>query len=128
VAGVKNLFVIGFLFAAASLSSGCTVAAYKAMEEVDKAISKIAQSDCELVRVFHGKEVCREEVAAEQTTDTVYCYRRLGGVDCYVEREPMDKPINREVRSKPAAEAPAAKVREQPQSGDTPYKTSLIAN
>ena len=109
VNSVKKLIAIGSILIAAASAGGCTVAAVKAMDGGDKAISKLAQADCELVRVFHGKEICVEKVAqatALLSGQPVYCYRRLGSVDCYIERDPRDKPINREVTAKPVAQAP----------------------
>lgn len=81
-------------------AQGCTIAAVKAMDEVDKAISKFAQADCELVRLAHGTDVCRAPEPAA-APEPVYCYRRLGGVDCYARRDPMDRPIVREQGEQP---------------------------
>ena len=72
-------------------SGGCTLAAIEAMDRVDEAVSKITQSDCELVRLLHGRAPCSE--LAEQLQPEVYCYRRLGAVDCYAMRDPLDDPI-----------------------------------
>jgi hypothetical protein len=63
----------------------------EALDRVDEAVSKLAQSDCELVRVFHGESVCHEPTETAQPE--VYCYRRLGAVDCYAARDPIDEPI-----------------------------------
>lgn len=79
------------LICGCALSGGCTYAAVEAMDRVDEAVSKFAQSDCELIRLVHGEAVCQEAVAPEQ--QEIYCYRRLGGVDCYAARDPIDKPI-----------------------------------
>lgn len=104
---MKRFFAIALLIGVAAAAGGCTVLAVKIMDEVDKAISKVAQSDCELIRVFHGKDVCRERPEAAvvlQQNEGVYCYRRLGGIDCYVDRDPSDQPINREIKPKPLEE------------------------
>lgn len=73
------------------LSSGCTLVAFEAMEHVDKAVSKLAQSDCELIRIAHFEPICDTPPVA--VAPEVYCYRRLGAVDCYAVRDPLDDPI-----------------------------------
>lgn len=99
---LRNLYVIAAI-AAAGLAGGCTFAAVEAMEQIDHAVSKLAQSDCELIRIAHGLAPCLtdEEAAAPE----VFCYRRLGGVDCYAARDPFDRPI---VNPRPAQQANAS--------------------
>lgn len=106
-------------------SSGCAVMAVRVMDEVDKTISKLAQSDCELVRALHGKEVCYDRKAIEAMQaerDKAYCYRRLGGVDCYERRDPEDRPIDKQVDPKPLANEKAP-VTHSP-SDVEPFETS----
>lgn len=82
------------------------VMAVRVMDEVDKTISKFAQSDCELVRAFHGKKVCFDQkraAALQAEREKVYCYRRLGTVDCYAKSDPADRPIDKQVKPKPLA-------------------------
>jgi len=97
---VSRFFAVFLLSCLSLTTQGCTVAAVKAMDEVDRTISKLAQADCELVRLAHGEDVCQSlDMNAEP--DPVYCYRRLGGVDCYARREPADRPIVREQGPQP---------------------------
>jgi hypothetical protein len=122
---VKRLFAIALLLTVAVAASGCTVMAVKMMDEVDKAISKIAQSDCELVRVFHGKDVCLEkpEIAATKVGD-VYCYRRLGSVDCYSRRDPEDQPIDKQVKPKPLEQQTTPAMKDDAPTDGAAFKTS----
>lgn len=108
---MKRLFAIALLLSAAAVTSGCAVMAVQAINEIDNVISKLSQGDCELVRVLHGKEVCREEpdaAMARMENENVYCYRRLGSVDCYSRRDPLDEPIDKQVKPKPAVVKKAA--------------------
>lgn len=86
---LRYLFIVIVLLAAA-VSSGCTFVALEAIDRVDHAVSKFVQADCELVRIVHAEAICQEP---EQVSQDVYCYRRLGGVDCYGARDPIDQPI-----------------------------------
>ncbi len=84
------------LLVSVTLSSvGCTAAAIKVVDEVDATVSKLSQSDCQLVRVIHGMDVCRSE-GSQATLPSAYCYRTLGGVDCYDRADPKDRPITRQ--------------------------------
>lgn len=76
-------------------AAGCTAVAVKLVDEVDATVSKLSQSDCELVRVVHGMDVCRSK-GSEAVLPAAYCYRTLGGVDCYDRADPRDRPIQRQ--------------------------------
>ena len=76
-------------------SAGCTAAAIKMVDEVDATSSKLSQSDCQLVRVIHGMDVCRSE-GSQAVLPAAYCYRTIGGVDCYDRADPRDRPIIRQ--------------------------------
>lgn len=88
---------LALLMAAALTSGGCTVAAVAVMDQLDETVSKVAQADCELIRFVHGMDICRnyaEAIAAGKVpAPNVYCYRRLGKVDCYAAQDPHDRPI-----------------------------------
>ncbi len=86
-----------FLLVAMALSSaGCTAVAMKVVDEVDATVSKLSQSDCQLARVMHGMDVCRSN-GSDAVLPVAYCYRTLGGVDCYDRADPGDRPIQRQV-------------------------------
>ena len=82
------------LVAVAVNAAGCTALAMKLVDEVDATVSKLSQSDCQLVRVVHGMDVCRDN-NSNAVLPAAYCYRTLGGVDCYDRAEPGDRPIVR---------------------------------
>lgn len=86
-----RLFLLSLALLSALGAGGCTLAAVAVIDQLDVAVSKIAQSDCELVRLAHGVPICSEEETQE--APRVFCYRRLGAVDCYRSRNPEDEPI-----------------------------------
>ncbi|MFP6747547.1 MAG: hypothetical protein VCD66_08140 [Alphaproteobacteria bacterium] len=84
------------LLAVVALSAGgCAAIAVKLVNEVDATVSKLVQSDCELVRAVHGLDICRSE-GGQAVLPAAYCYRTLGGVDCYDRADPRDSPIIRQ--------------------------------
>ncbi|MBC8242591.1 MAG: hypothetical protein H8E30_19275 [Alphaproteobacteria bacterium] len=83
------------LVTAAANTAGCTAVALKVVDEVDATVSKLSQSDCQLVRMVHGMDVCRS-TGSEAILPAAYCYRTLGGVDCYDRADPGDRPILRQ--------------------------------
>lgn len=97
---VRRVTAILFVCAIALAAQGCTRMATKTMAGVDQAISTVAQADCELARIARGDDICREP-APMPAPAPVYCYKRLGGVDCYASRDPMDQPIVREAKATP---------------------------
>jgi len=84
------------LAAVALQGAGCTAVAVKLVDEMDATVSKLSQSDCALVRVIHGMDVCRSS-GSQAILPSSYCYRTLGGVDCYDRADPGDRPIIRQV-------------------------------
>jgi len=120
--------ILALLMAAATTSGGCTVAAVAVLDQLDETVSKVAQADCELIRFVHGMDICRNYVeaiaAGKVPAPNVYCYRRLGKVDCYAAQDPHDRPIvHRPVAAAtdsgpalavPPADPPAAMPEPQP--------------
>ncbi|MBT4485975.1 MAG: hypothetical protein HOK30_10415 [Rhodospirillaceae bacterium] len=82
------------LVAVALNGAGCTAVAVKLVDEVDSTVSKLVQSDCEIIRVIHGMNICRSD-GSQAVMPAAYCYRTLGGVDCYDRADPGDRPITR---------------------------------
>jgi hypothetical protein len=76
-------------------AQGCTKVAGEVMGEVDRTISTIARADCEVMRAVHGGSFCQDP-DLNQVQAPVYCYRRLGGIDCYDRQIPGDRPILRQ--------------------------------
>ena len=66
--------------------------ALKVVDEVDTTVLKLLQSDCEMVRVVHGMDVGRSD--GQALLPSPYCYKALGGVDCYDRADLADRPIN----------------------------------
>ncbi|MDA1097384.1 MAG: hypothetical protein O2967_00250 [Proteobacteria bacterium] len=93
-----NWLRIILLAVVAASSTGCTAVAVRLVDEVDATVSKLSQSDCQLVRIIHGMDVCRSD-GSDAVLPAAYCYRTLGGVDCYDRADPADRPIRRQVTS-----------------------------
>ncbi|NQV60383.1 MAG: hypothetical protein HQ502_11985 [Alphaproteobacteria bacterium] len=90
-------WVRAFLLVAMAVSSAsCTAIAVKLVDEMDATASKLSQSDCQFARVIHGMDICRSD-GSEAVLPAAYCYRTLGGVDCYDRADPADRPIRRQV-------------------------------
>ena len=79
----------------AANAAGCTAIAIKMVDQMDAAVSKLSQSDCELVRMVHGMDICRS-TGSVAILPAAYCYRTPGGVDCYDRADPGDRPILRQ--------------------------------
>ncbi len=75
--------------------AGCAAVAVKLVDEMDATVSKLVQSDCEFIRVVHGQDICRSD-GSQAVLPATYCYRTLGGVDCYDRADPGDRPILRQ--------------------------------
>ena len=90
-------------------SAGCTALATTAIDQIDQAISTAARTDCELVRVIQGEDICHAPELAVQPT--VYCYRSLGDVVCYDERQPRGNAIVDAATDPPARGAMAPRDR-----------------
>ncbi|MGF1639654.1 MAG: hypothetical protein ACFCUO_01750 [Rhodospirillales bacterium] len=54
---------------------------------VDHAVSYLSGKDCYTVRKDAGRSYCREDEA--NPPPAVHCFRDLGGVSCYAERDPF---------------------------------------
>lgn len=71
------------------LLSGCLAAtvANNTVGAIDLSISQKLAKDCSTLYVLAGEPYCQERLA-EDVRDPVYCFRTLGGVDCYSETDP----------------------------------------
>ncbi len=66
---------------------GCTLAA---VAIVDNALSNAMGQECMLARAFKETSICRDAFTPPVPPD-VYCYRTLGGVDCYATADPYGR-------------------------------------
>jgi hypothetical protein len=77
-------------FSAGALG-GCivvpTILVTSAIELVDKTASLRLDMDCAATHIFIGDPYCRSNTVPNGIPP-VYCYRTLGGVDCYGESDP----------------------------------------
>ncbi len=69
--------------------SGCLVAtvANNTVGAIDLSISQKLAKDCSTLYVLSGDPYCQDRLKVD-ARDPVYCYRTLGGVDCYSETDP----------------------------------------
>ncbi|MEH6403088.1 MAG: hypothetical protein V7750_06930 [Sneathiella sp.] len=81
-----RFLIVGFLLSILLGMSGCTTAA---VAVIDEKISQMTDQDCTTVNIMLGESYCRDKDRAIKQ-EQVYCYRSLGGVDCYREKNPYD--------------------------------------
>ena len=84
------------LVAVAAQGTACTTAAVLIVDEMDNVASKLVQSDCQFIGIVQGMDICRTE-GSQAVMPVAYCYRTIGGVDCYDRADSQDRPINRQV-------------------------------
>ncbi|OUR75290.1 hypothetical protein A9Q83_17830 [Alphaproteobacteria bacterium 46_93_T64] len=107
---IATSFLLLILLAA----TGCTTAA---VAVIDEKISQLTDKECTSVNIMFGEDYCREKKRVIKQ-DPVYCYRTLGGVDCYSKKEPYTKPSAR-VREVSALGSKGAKVEYVSEKRDT---------
>ena len=71
---LKAVLLAALLGGVALQGAGCAAVAVKLVDEVDATVSKLSQSDCALVRVIHGMDVCRNS-GSHAVLPSAYCYR-----------------------------------------------------
>lgn len=79
-----RFIVFGFLGVSLLATSGCTTAAVAVLDEK---VSQMMDQDCTTLNIMLGDSYCREKRKAIKQEE-VYCYRTLGGVDCYDKKTP----------------------------------------
>lgn len=79
-----RFLVFGFLGISLLAISGCTTAAVAVLDEK---VSQMMDQDCTTFNIMLGDSYCREKRKAIKQEE-VYCYRTLGGVDCYNKKTP----------------------------------------
>jgi len=86
--------------------TGCTTAA---VAVIDEKISQMTDQDCTTVNIMLGENYCRDKDRAIKQ-EQVYCYRTLGGVDCYREENPYDTDKSPRVQPSPVLGSVGAEV------------------
>ena len=71
-----KLATVKIMVTVAANAAGCVAIAIKMVDQMDAAVSKLSQSDCELVRVVHDMDICRR-TGSVAILPTAYCYRAL---------------------------------------------------
>ncbi len=77
-------------------AAGC---AADTVEAIDAEVSEIIEMDCRVTYLFRGQRYCRQP--EEPETAPLYCFRTLGGVDCYAEEDPYGVNRSGRVRNRP---------------------------
>ncbi|HYM33710.1 MAG TPA: hypothetical protein VEU47_20590 [Candidatus Cybelea sp.] len=91
--------------------AGCTSTAVKTF---DAKMSLWTDSECSYAHVLFGDTYCRPRTV-EREKDPVYCFRTLGGVDCYGDSDPYKvSQSGRALQPPPLAEPPAANAPDPP--------------
>ncbi len=89
---LQRLATIAVLVGFAVAGSGCLIAntiASQTVGSIDQVVSMKLEKDCSMAYLVEGTAYCRDRVV-ENGRPHVYCYRTLGGVDCYAERDPYN--------------------------------------
>ena len=99
----------GLLAALLSATAGCTMVAETvvgsvAVAVVDRVVSSYAGKECRVADLITTGTICK--TAARSVAAPVYCYRTLGGVDCYAEPDPFAAPSLPGLERPPAAPPP----------------------
>ena len=84
---MKRFAAALLLTLSASALGGCLMVATSAIELVDETASLRLDMDCAVTHIFIAEPWCRSRTVPNNIPP-VYCYRTLGGVDCYAEEDP----------------------------------------
>jgi len=87
-------------------ATGCTTAA---VAVIDEKISQMTDQDCTTVNIMLGENYCRDKNRTIKQEE-VYCYRSLGGVDCYRKENPYDTDKSPRVQPSPVLGSAGAEV------------------
>ena len=83
---LRKLRLVAILMGFAPMLGGCGIAA---VTVIDETMSSFTGQECRVRHVFQDdKAICYEAVSLPEGP-RVYCYRTLGGVDCYREPNPL---------------------------------------
>ena len=101
-----RLFILGLLTSVLLSTTGCTSAA---IAVIDEKISQMTEMDCTSVNVMLGESYCRDKLR-KLKQEEVYCYKTLGGIDCYREKNPYKTEKYNRARAVTALGSKGAKV------------------
>ncbi|MBL4907747.1 MAG: hypothetical protein JKX94_09880 [Sneathiella sp.] len=101
-----RLFVFGLLTSVLLSTTGCTSAA---IAVIDEKISQMTEMDCTSVNVMLGESYCQDKLR-NLKQEEVYCYKTLGGVDCYRDKNPYKTEKSNRVRAVTALGSEGAKI------------------
>jgi len=104
--GMARILSITFSLLALFSVTGCTGAA---VAVIDEKISQMTEMQCTSVNVMFGEDYCKEKREAIKQ-EQVYCYRTLGGVDCYSQKNPYNTEQSERVRTVSELGSKGAKV------------------
>lgn len=100
-------FIVFSLLACVLLgTTGCTTAAVAVLDEK---ISQMTEMDCTSVNVLLGESYCREN-KRNLKQEKIFCYKTLGGIDCYREKNPYKTEKSARVRPVTALGSEGAKI------------------
>lgn len=101
-----RFLVFGLLASVLLSTSGCTTAAVAVLDEK---ISQMTEMDCTSLNVIFGEAYCRDKNRSLKQEE-IYCYKTLGGIDCYREENPYKPDDQKRVRPAVALGSDGAKV------------------
>jgi hypothetical protein len=87
---MRQIFTAIYLLGAGLALSGClvpTIAITSGIELVDQTASIRLDKDCSAMHIFTGEEYCLPHTVPSGRTP-VYCFKTLGGIDCYDNPDP----------------------------------------
>ncbi|MBL4739831.1 MAG: hypothetical protein JKY12_02495 [Sneathiella sp.] len=101
-----RFLIYSFLLSILLGATGCTTAA---VAVIDEKISQMTDKDCTTVNIMLGDDYCRDKNRTIKQEE-VYCYRTLGGVDCYREKNPYNTDKSPRVQPSPVLGSAGAEV------------------
>ncbi len=103
-----RIVILGSLLSLVLSTTGCTSAA---VAVIDEKISQMTEKNCTTVNIMLGEDYCRDKIR-HLKQEAVYCYKTLGGVDCYREKNPYKTERSERVRAVTALGSEGARVEE----------------
>jgi hypothetical protein len=95
---MRNILAICVLMALPVLGACALPAiANNTIGAFDKSVSLKRDQDCSVLYLIDGAPYCRERLVPDHRKP-VYCYRTMGGVDCYAEKDPYGSAQSGRVR------------------------------
>ncbi|MCG8493147.1 MAG: hypothetical protein MI743_16115 [Sneathiellales bacterium] len=102
---LRSIIVVFSLFMLTVLN-GCTGAA---VAVIDEKISQMTEMECTSVNMMFGEAYCKDK-SKKVVQEPLYCYKTLGGIDCYSRKNPYETEKSERVRSVSELGSDGAKV------------------